>query len=48
MEHSKGVNFMVNNVDKVTKIYGPKPTPRQISEMAKYKGVTYQRRGVQN
>ena len=48
MDHSKDVNCMVNNVDKVIEIYGPKPTPRQISEMAKYKGIAYQRRGFQN
>ena len=48
MEHSKDVACMINNVDKLTEIYGSKPTPRQISKMAKYKGITYQRRGTQN
>jgi hypothetical protein len=38
-------NFMSGEVDKVTEKYGPKPTPQQIAEMAKYKGYTYQRSG---
>jgi hypothetical protein len=37
-------NFM-NNVDKAIKKYGPKPTPQQVAEMAKYRGITYQRNG---
>jgi len=28
----------------VTRLYGEKPTPEQILEMEKYKGVTYQRK----
>jgi hypothetical protein len=31
-------NFM-NNVDKATEKYGPKPTPQQVVEMAKYRGI---------
>jgi ribonuclease HI len=38
-------NFMSGNVDRATEKYGPKPTPQQIAEMAKYKGYTYQRSG---
>ena len=38
-------NFMNNVVDKATEKYGPKPTPQQIAEMAKYRGITYQRNG---
>jgi hypothetical protein len=38
-------NFMSGEVDKATEKYGPKPTPQQIAEMAKYKGYTYQRSG---
>jgi hypothetical protein len=35
-------------VDNMTRLYGEKPTPEQILEMAKYKGVTYQRKGNDN
>jgi hypothetical protein len=38
-------NFMSGNVDRATEKYGPKPTPQQIAEMAKYKGFAYQRNG---
>jgi ribonuclease HI len=38
-------NYMSGNVDRATEKYGPKPTPQQIAEMAKYKGYTYQRSG---
>ena len=44
MEYSRDVDCMINNVDKLTEIYGPKPTPRQVSKMARHKGITYQRR----
>jgi hypothetical protein len=45
MEYSEGVNC--NNVveDRATKKCGPKPTPQQVSEMAKYRGIKYQRNG---
>jgi hypothetical protein len=44
-DHGSNGNFMSGNVDRATKKYGPKPTPQQIAEMAKYKGITYQRNG---
>jgi hypothetical protein len=33
-------------MDKVTENFGPKPTPKQVSEMARYRGFTYQRYGT--
>jgi len=36
---------MNNVVDKAIENFGPKPTPQQGSEMAKYRGITYQRNG---
>jgi hypothetical protein len=36
---------MNNVVDKATEKFGPKPTPQQVAEMAKYRGITYQRNG---
>jgi hypothetical protein len=44
-DHGSYGNFMSGEVDKATEKYGPKPTPQQIAEMAKYKGYTYQRSG---
>jgi ribonuclease HI len=44
-DHGSNGNFMSGNVDRATEKYGPKPTPQQIAEMAKYKGFTYQRNG---
>jgi hypothetical protein len=44
-EHGNNVNFMNNVVDKATEKFGPKPTPQQVAEMAKYRGITYQRNG---
>jgi hypothetical protein len=44
-DHGSSGNFMSGIVDKATKKYGPKPNPQQIAEMAKYKGITYQRNG---
>jgi hypothetical protein len=35
-------------VDKITEKFGPKPTPKQVSEMARYRGFTYQRNGTKN
>jgi hypothetical protein len=32
----------------VTKLHGEKPTPKKILEMARYKGVTYQKKGNDN
>ena len=49
MEHSEGVSCMNNVVvDKATKTFSPKPTPQQVSEMARYRGITYQRNGNNN
>jgi hypothetical protein len=44
-DHGSYGNFMSGNVDRATEKYGPKPTPQQIAEMAKYKGITYHRNG---
>jgi hypothetical protein len=35
-------------VDKVTENFGPKPTPKQVSKMARYRGFTYQRNEAKN
>jgi hypothetical protein len=35
-------------MDNVTRLYGEKPSPEQILEMERYKGVTYQRKGNDN
>jgi hypothetical protein len=48
MEHSEGVNCNNVVVDRVTKKFGPKPTPQQVSEKAGYRGITYQRNGNKN
>ena len=34
--------------DRVTEKFGPKPTPKQESEMARYRGITYQRNENRN
>jgi hypothetical protein len=44
-EHSREVNCMNDVVDKATKRFGPNPTPKRVSEMAKY---TYQTDGTKN
>jgi hypothetical protein len=46
MEPSEEMNC-INDVveDKATKKFGQKPTPQQVAEMARYKGITYQRNG---
>ena len=45
-EGTKKTNCMSDVVvDKVTEMFGPKPTPQQVAEMAKFKGITYQRNG---
>jgi hypothetical protein len=41
-DYGSNGNFMNGNIDKATEKYGPKPTPRQVAEMAKYRGITYQ------
>ena len=48
MEQSSRVNYVNDQVDKVTKVYGQKPTQGKILEMTRHKGITYQRRGKQN
>ena len=48
MEQSSRVNYVNDQVDKVTKVYGQKLTQEQILEMARHNGITYQRRGKQN
>ena len=48
MEQSSRVNFVIDQVDKVTKVYGKNPTQGKILEMARHKGITYQRRGKKN
>jgi hypothetical protein len=44
-DYGSSGNFMNGNIDKATENYGPKPTPQQVTEMDKYRGVTYQRGG---
>jgi hypothetical protein len=41
----KQTKELSKKVDNVTKLYGEKPTPEQILEMARFKGVTYQKKG---
>jgi ribonuclease HI len=48
VEQGGNANCMNNVVDKATEKFGPKPTPQQVSEMAKYRGITYQRNGQRN
>jgi hypothetical protein len=47
-KHENSEIYMNNVVDKATKKFGPKPTLQQVSEMAKYRGITYQRNGNRN
>jgi hypothetical protein len=48
-EHNEGVSNMncMSDVvvDKATKTFGPNPTPQQVAEMAKFRGITCQRNG---
>ena len=44
-EQESSASYMNNVVDKAAEKFGPKSTPQQISEMAKYRGITYQRNG---
>jgi hypothetical protein len=37
-------NFMSGVVDKATEKYGPKSTPHQVAEMARFRGITYNRK----
>jgi hypothetical protein len=47
-EHGRDVNCMNDVVDKKTKRFSPKPTPKQVSDLARYRGLTYQRNGTRN
>jgi hypothetical protein len=40
--NNENADKVVEEYDNVTKMYGQKPTPEQIVEMTRYKGVTYQ------
>jgi hypothetical protein len=44
-ERSEQTNQVVEEYDNVTKLYGHKPTNEQILEMARHKGIVYQRKG---
>jgi hypothetical protein len=44
-ERSEQVNQVVEEYDNVTKLYGHKSTNEQILEMARHKGIVYQRKG---
>ena len=44
-EISEQTNQVVEEYDNVTKLYGHKPTNEQILEMARHKGIVYQRKG---
>jgi hypothetical protein len=44
-EISEQANEVVREYDNVTKLYGQKPTNEQILEMARHKGIVYQRKG---
>jgi hypothetical protein len=44
-ERSEEANEVVEEYDNVTKLYGKKPTNEQILEMARHKGIVYQRKG---
>jgi hypothetical protein len=48
IERSQNSVNVMKEYDNVTKLFGEKPTPEQILEMARYKGVTYQRKGNEN
>jgi hypothetical protein len=40
VEQSRDVNCINDFVDKATERFGPKPTPKQVPEMARYRGLT--------
>jgi hypothetical protein len=44
-ERCEQANEVVEEYDNVTKLYGHKPTNEQILEMARHKGIVYQRKG---
>jgi hypothetical protein len=47
-ERSEDANEVIEEYDNATKLYGKKPTPEQILEMARFKGITYQKKGNEN
>jgi hypothetical protein len=47
-EKSEDANEAIEESDNATRLYGKKPTPEQILEMARFKGVTYQKKGNDN
>jgi hypothetical protein len=47
-EHGEDVNCMNDVMDRAIEKFGPKPTPKQISNLARYRGLTYQRNGTRN
>jgi hypothetical protein len=47
-EYGANVNCMNDVVDKATNKFGPKPTPKQVSDLARYRGFSYQRSGTKN
>jgi hypothetical protein len=48
-EEANSMNCMSDVVvDKATEMFGPKPTPQQVVEMAKFRGISYQRNGNKN
>jgi ribonuclease HI len=48
VEQGSSASYMNNVVDKAMEKFGPKPTPQQVSKMAEYRGITYQRNGNRN
>jgi hypothetical protein len=44
-ERSENAKDVIKEYDNATKVFGKTPTPGQILEMERYKGVTYQRKG---
>jgi hypothetical protein len=44
-ERSEQSNQVIEEYDNVTKLYGHKPIDEQILEMARHRGIIYQRRG---
>ena len=43
-----GVDDMIANFDNVTKFFGENPTSGHIPALEKHKGMTYQKRDIQN
>jgi hypothetical protein len=47
-ERSENAKDVIKECDNATEVLGKNTTPKQILEMARYKGVTYQRKGNGN